>query len=160
MKIRLSSQKPYESTWMVVLRSVLAFLLAIVAGMLALFQPEQAWTFVLIAILSLLICGYSLVTATVNKGLFDCVILTETEVVCKRAFRKTRRFSYDSLDIRIGAVDGQASYLFFSKGEKPTKAELSDVKYPDIKDSERFFAAYSELGEAFFEKYGIPVIKE
>lgn len=160
MKIRLSAKKPYESVWGTATVSALAFLLAVGSGVLAAFQPGQIWTFLILAILAALIGFYSIVSAAVNKGLFDCVILTESEAICKRAFRKARRIPYDCLEIRLGKVDGQPSYLFFEKGTRPEEAEWQDAKYPVIKESGQFFAAYSELGEVFFEKYEIPVIKE
>lgn len=160
MKISLSAKKPYESFWMTLSIATLAFLLAVGASVLSALQPESLWTFLILAILALLVGLYSLFSAAVNRGLFDRVILTETDVTYRQAFRKKRTYAYDQVDLYLGKVDGKASYLFFMKGTNPQAEEWQDAKFPVIRASNHFFGAYSELGEVFLEKYGIPVKTE
>ena len=160
MTVRLRSRKPYFSAWVPVTGAALALLLCAGFIVLAVLQADKSWTFIMLAILCFLIAGYVLLSSSLNKGLTDCVLLSETGATVRRAFKKSVFYPYDQLEVAFGEVDGRDCFLFLVKEEAGDREELLDVSYPVIKGAKHFFAFYSELGEVFFERIGVSVSKE
>ncbi len=152
MTVRLRSRKPYFSAWVPVTGAALALLLCAGFIVLAVLQADKSWTFIMLAILCFLIAGYVLLSSSLNKGLTDCVLLSETGATVRRAFKKSVFYPYDQLEVAFGKVDGRDCFLFLVKEEAGDREDLLDVSYPVIKGAKHFFAFYSELGEVFFER--------
>ena len=146
MTVRLRSRKPYFSAWVPVTGAALALLLCAGFTVLAVLQADKSWTFIMLAILCFLIAGYVLLSASLNKGLTDCVLLSETGATVRRAFKKSVFYPYEQLEVAFGKVDGRECFLFLVKEEAGDWEELLDVSYPVIKGAKHFFAFYSELG--------------
>ena len=147
MTVRLRSRKPYFSAWVPVTGAALALLLCAGFTVLAVLQADKSWTFIMLAILCFLIAGYVLLSSALNKGLTDCVLLSETGATVRRAFKKSVFYPYEQLEVAFGKVDGRDCFLFLVKEEAGDREELLDVSH---QRSEAFFCVLQRTRRGVF----------
>lgn len=156
MTVRLRSRKPYFSAWVPVTGAALALLLCAGFIVLAVLQADKSWTFIMLAILCFLIAGYVLLSAALNKGLTDCVLLSETGATVRRAFKKSVFYPYEQLEVAFGKVDGRDCFLFLVKEEAGDREELLDVSYPVIKGAKHFLRFTANSARCFSNGSAFP----